>query len=389
MSGFSASLSGVRASFFRQRVTGNNVANVNTSGFKSSRVHQASLGNENGTTVSSVATDLRQGSLLPTGRSTDAALDGDGYFVVEEGGREQFTRSGSFGLDAEGRLVNRATGGLVQGLEDGGRSPITVDSSDRVLTPEATDSFAFSGNLSAGMDVGETAELSPDAHNSRGGTQSVRLEFEKTAPNRYDLTAEDPNTGERALDASLAFDADGQVSAFDVGDSPNADGSFRGLHLSGREGASAIRVGESEIDVSGLTQQGGSTSLQPEAVSGDESGELTSVDLRSDGRLMGEYDNGRRRELGQLAVATFPNPEGLTDEGGSLVSPSANSGAPRVGAPGTGDRGSLRTGVLEASNVDLADELTDSPTNRSTLDANVNVLGVRREMTGSLLDLTG
>ena len=277
MAGFSAPLSGIRASFLGQSVAANNVANLDTPGFKSSRTLQASTGNENGTVVSELRTDSRQGPLIPTNRSKDVAIDGEGFFVVEKNGRRSYTRSGSFGLDGDGQLVNQATGGLVQGVEEGSVGSITVEAADRRMAPRATDSLSLQGNLSPSMKVGDTASVSVDLRNSRGTIQSTVLEFEKTGTNQFDLTARDPATGKQALEAELSFTSGGRVDSFDVAESPNAVGGFRGLVLKGDNGAESIRVGTSDLDLSNVTQQGGSTGLEPSEITGRPTGSLTSV----------------------------------------------------------------------------------------------------------------
>ena len=243
MSGFSASVSGIQASFSRQSVTSNNLANVNTPGFKGSRAEQSTV-QAGGTQVDSTSRDTSQGPLLSTGRPTDTAIAGDGYFAVKQDGGTRFTRSGSFGLDGDGNLVNTATGG-------------------------------------------------------------------------------------RVLD----------------------------------EQGNAIQV--------------------------DDASNLSSLSIGSDGTVTGTRTGGETESFGQVGVAKVTNPEGLSSAGDSLLSETANSGEARLGTPGQGSRGELRSGVLEASNVDMADELLSTITSEAGVEANVGAAQVQDEMMGTVLDLMG
>lgn len=390
-SGFSSSLSGLSASFFNQDVTANNVSNQNTPGFKSRRAEQSSV-EAGGTQIDNVSVDTSQGPLMRTGRSRDVAIEGDGFFPVQRDGETVFTRAGSFDVDAEGNLVNTITGGIAEGFEPGNSGgdpdPIRITRDERTLDPAATDRISFSGNLSSNLAVGDSRDVSVDLTDSQGRSRSVTLSFEKTATNTFKFTAQDPETSTTALRGTLSFDARGRVDSVDVQVSPNAPGTFEGLFFSG-QGADPIKIPESNLDFSTVTQQASATTLGVGDVNGHGPGQLSDVSVAEDGTVRGTFSNGERKSLGQLALASFDNPSGLEARGDSAFTPTANSGTPRTGAPGTGDRGRLRQGVLEASNVELSDQMIQMVINQNSTGANVDALRVRDEMMGSLLDLTG
>lgn len=387
-SGLSISASGIQSAFQRQDVSSNNISNISTPGFKSSDVNQTS-NSAGGNSVESIETNNQQGSILRTDRDSDVAIDGDGYFVVNQDGEQQFTRSGSFGLDGEGRLVNQATGGIAQEVDNGETRNLKISPEEKNIEPRATDSVSIAGNLSSELEEGESRNLAIDLRNSQGGTRNVNFEFTKTDTNQYNVSAVDSETGNKALDAKLTFNASGEVENTTFNNTDNASDNFKGLSLSARSGTDPIRVESSSLDFSNITQQAGESSLEAPEISGRAPGQLESFSIGQDGSLTGQFSNGSRKNLGQLAVASFQNPGGLRESGGSSFSETSNSGEAEIGEPGTGSRGELITGALESSNTDLAEEIANQVTNQSALEANVGALGVKDEMMGTVLDLTG
>lgn len=386
-SGFSASVSGINAAFLKQSVKSDNLANLNTSGFKVSDAQQVSDG-VTGTRVSSIDLDTSQGPLLRTNRPTDLAIEGEGFFVVEQDGQQAFTRSGSLGLDGNGRLVDQVSGGIVQGIDGGRLEPIRLGEGTDRTVPVETDSIQFSGNLSSELEPGETENIAVDLTNSQGAKQSVVLEFEKTGVNQFRVTAQDSQTGNTALRANLSFDGSGNLKTVDVQDSPNTSDTFEGLFLEGKNGSDSIEIGADGLNFEDLTQQAGESTVRVANVEGRSAGSLSSFSVNETGQVIGRFSNGERREIGQVALANFENPGGLETKARGLLTPSANSGPPQFGPPGTGNRGTVRSGVLEGSNADMVNEFTEMLSERSSLEANVNATKVQQEMLGSLLDLT-
>lgn len=388
---FSQSISGITSALFRQSVSANDLSNVNTSGFKEGRVSQSSS-EAGGTRVDGVSTNQRQGPLIATGRSTDLAIEGDGFFVMEKGGERVFSRTGSLNVDGDGNVVNTVTGGVVQGkpadAPPGTVDDLTVSGSARRSPAKATDQITFSGNLNAKLETGESVSSSTDVFTSNGGTRTLTTAFEKTATNEFQVTAEDSSTGETALKGTLEFGSNGTLQSTDIKQSPNAPESFQGLFLSGKNGSDPVEVTAGNLDFSGVVQQAGESSVEVSDISGRREGELESVSFSNGGELVASFDNGSRRTLGTVAVARFDNPGGLQQEGGQFR-PTANSGDPRLGTAGQGGRGTIRSGFLEASNTSLAKELVGQISNQHALSANVATLETKDEMLGEVLDLAG
>jgi len=391
MSSFSSSISGITSAFFRQSVSSNNTANLNTSGFKASRVDQVESAG-GGNRVAGTTRDTRQGPLIQTGRSRDLAIEGEGFFVLRQGDSQAFTRSGTFEFDGEGNLVDTSTGGIIQEQSvDGVEARIDdlqVDDSNRVQAPEATSEIQLSGNLDANMAVGETVQTSAELFTSNGDTQTALFEFEKTATNEFAVTVTDPETGDQALDGQLNFDGRGNLDQVIIQESPNAPGNVQGLFLSGSNGSDPIEVSSGDLDFSGVTQQAGNSSIQVSDLDGQTRGELESVSISEAGEVIASFNNGDRELIGTVALAEFNNPQALNSQGATLQE-SANSGPPRIGLPGEGNRGTIRSGFLEASNTDLVSEIVNQITNRADVEANVRMLQTRDEMLGELLDLAG
>ncbi|MFB6347485.1 MAG: flagellar hook protein FlgE [bacterium] len=390
-SGFSTSLSGISSAFSRQDVTADNLSNLNTDGFKQRQVQQ-STSEAGGSRIESVSASQQQGPLVPTGREQDVAIEGSGFFAVQKQGQTVYTRSGSFDLDADGNLVNTVTGGSVKGFSPGDTGgtaqPLTVQDSERTLEPEATDSVRFGGNISSDLSEGESTTLAFDVTDSQGTARTINLTLEKSSPNTVEFTATDPSNSRTALNGQLQFDSQGRLASKTVSESPNAPDGFKGLYLSGN-GANPVKASADNLDFSAVTQQAGETSFNATDVSGRQSGQLRNVSVTDDGTVRGQYSNGETRSLGTVALASFSNPSGLQSDGNSLFSASSNSGEAQLGVPGSGPRGSLQQGVLEASNVDMSDQLTEMLVNQNTAEANIDALKVQDEMMGSLLDMTG
>ncbi|MFB6355037.1 MAG: flagellar hook-basal body complex protein [bacterium] len=382
-------LSGIQASFVRQSVSSNNVSNLRTNGFKSSRADQVES-ETGGTSVESITRDNRQGALVSTGRNLDLAIQGEGFFLVNKGGEQRLTRSGSFDVDAEGNVVNQATGGILQGKKspNGPIQNLKIKESERNVSPKVTDSATLSGNVNANLENGESVSTSVDLTNSLGNTKTATFEFTKTSADTVKLTVEDPETGKNALEAKLTFGSSGQIESTNVKNSPNSGGSFNGLFMSTSDGSAPVKISGGKLDFSAVTKQAGDSSVQVASVSGRSSGELESLNVTSSGKLRGSFSNGEERTLGIVQTATVRNPGGLESTSGGLLKTTANSGKIVPGQPDTGGRGSLRSGFLEASNVNLAGEILDQLTSQRSLNASVSTVETKDEMVGELLDLT-
>lgn len=396
-------VTGIRSHQVRMDVIGNNIANVNTTGFKSSRVtfmdvFSQTLSQGSSTTTpqqvglgSGVAsTDLNQtaGSLQLTGRDLDIAIEGNGFFVMKGvEGLQIYTRAGSFDWDAQGSLVNPGNGQRVQGwMADASGSLANTDPASigdirlrkgDVALAEATTEATFGQNLDAGAANGTTYDTAFTAYDSLGRPQPIAVRFTKTATNTWDWSYQDPAGGGFTNGGTLSFGTDGTLPS-------NMAATSIIIPVTGANDLSI------SIDLKSITQSyagtSGSTVLVRES-DGNPMGTLESVSVDASGVVTGVYSNGFRRNLAQLSIATFNNPSGLMKQGASSFSESSASGSPIIGKPGSGGRGRLVPGNLEMSNVDLSTEFTSMIMTQRGFQANTRIITASDEMIQDLVNL--
>jgi flagellar hook protein FlgE len=402
---FSA-ISGLKAHQTKLDVAGNNIANVNTVGFKGSQtVFEDTLSQvlRNGSTpqgdtagtnpaqvglgvkVAGITTNFGQGSTQNTGRASDFMISGDGFFITEAGNQQLYTRAGSFDLDGVGNLVT-PDGATLQGWM--ARADGTIDTQapltslkitqGQVLAPVATSGAAVSGNLSADAPVGGTPVTSQiTMYDGLGNPHQVAVTLTKSAADTWDMTMTE-NGVTLFEDQSLEFsDTTGRLTTA----SP--------LELAAPSTAYPSWTGTVDLDLSALTQFGGGSTaaVKENSGSGSAVGTLQSYSLSNDGTVVGLYSNGLRQPIGQLALATFTNPGGLEKAGSSSFRAGDNSGNPVVGAAGAGGRGTLSAGALEMSNVDLAEEFTGLIVAQRGFQANSRVITTSDEILQDLVQL--
>ncbi len=404
---FSA-ISGLRAHQTKLDVTGNNIANVNTVGFKSSQTvfedtlsqvirngsaPTADSGGTNpaqvglGVKVAGITTNFGQGSTQNTGRSTDFMINGDGFFVTRAGNENLYTRAGSFDYDGAGNLVTpdgaqlqgwMATNGVVNA--NGAVGPLSIPFG-QVMNPTATRTGDIVGNLSTsavvaavGPPVVEATKVQGQvtAYDSLGTAHPIALTFTKTGANTWSVAASENGTAIGTAQNLTFNPATGQPTggtAFSVAvGAPNFPGPIA-------------------IDLSGMTEFGGKTDVRTDDVDGNAMGTLQSIALSNDGTIMGVYSNNLREPIGKLALATFANPGGLSKAGNTSYRVGDNSGQPAIGEAGAGGRGSLTSGALEMSNVDLAEEFTGLIVAQRGFQANSRVITSSDEILQDLVNL--
>jgi flagellar hook protein FlgE len=402
---FSA-ISGLRGHQVMMDVIGNNIANVNTVGYKSGRVNfqdilsqtfrgasapQGGLGSINpaqvglGMTVAGIDVMQTQGNLQSTGRLTDMAIQGDGFFVLSDGSRQYFTRDGAFDIGLGGQLINAASGLKVQGwvADATGAIDTTTAVTDVIIpigtrtTALATATSSINGNLDASAAVGSTTSTTINAYDSLGIRHSIKVTFTKTGSNSWDwATAQDPtDIGTTTTSTgTLTFNSDGTFAA--------STGSPISIDLT--NGATSP-VGL-PIDMATMTQYQGTAALNGSA-DGFSSGTLVTFTIGSGGDITGVFSNGQTQLLGQIAMGSFVNPGGLLRQGQNLFGSSSASGDPSIGIPGQGGRGSVSTGSLEMSNVDLATQFTGMITAQRGFQANGRGITTSDEMLQELVNL--
>lgn len=407
---FSA-VSGLRSHQTMMDVIGNNIANVNTTGYKSSQtVFEDTLsqalrsagapqnggGGTNpaqvglGVRVAGVSTNFSQGSTQVTGRQSDMAIQGDGFFVVQKDGQTMYTRAGAFSFDALGNLVS-PEGGRVQGWAavngkintnasvGGLRLPV-----GQVLAPTATTTIDVGGNLPADAATGATVVHSIDIVDAQGKTIPATTTYTKTGTNTWtaDTTVPGPG-GTTATVGSSTLTWDPAAESFTASTMTLSSAS---LTAAGYRFPADVTVTIGG-DATPLTQFAGAGTATARNQDGATMGELQSFTMDSSGILVGIFSNGRTEQLGQVALANFTNPGGLEKAGDSMFRGTANSGAASIGAAGSGGRGMLASGVLEMSNVDLAQEFTNLVVAQRGFQANSRVVSASDEILQDLVNL--
>lgn len=377
-------ISGLRSHQTMLDVTGNNIANVNTAGFKSSTTQfqdtlsqmtqgaggpQTGVGGTNpaqiglGVQVAGITTNFAQGSAQATGKATDLMISGDGFFVTRTGGETLYTRAGSFDFDADGRLVT-SDGKIVQGYtatngvvnQGGALGDITLPLG-AAAPAVATRNAGVTGNLPSDAAVGKVLEREIEVYSEDGTKSALSLTFTRTAGG-WDVTAPGAPT------TSMTFDAAGRLT-----------------------GGGATTVGGVAVDLSAVT---GYAKLETVSVSeqdGRAAGTLQGFSVSKDGTLVGQFSNGQSLAVGRIALATFANPVGLEKAGASGFRATANSGAATVGAPGSPGVGGLAAGTLEMSNVDLSAEFTNLIVAQRGFQANARIITTSDEVLQELTNL--
>jgi flagellar hook protein FlgE len=405
---FSA-ISGLRAHQTKMDVTGNNIANVNTVGFKGSQtVFQDTLsqviraggaaaadrGGTNpaqvglGTKVAAVTTNWTQGATQSTGRSTDFMIEGDGFFVTRAGTEELYTRAGSFDFDGAGKLVT-PDGSILQGWMADANGVVNPNGPiadlsvpyGQLVNPKASTTGSVVGNIPSETATGQSLQTGITMFDSQGVPQKVFYNFTKlAAANAWELDVVHENGVTLVSNASVTFNSSGALTA------PAAPGALAAFTPSP---AATFPSWQNPvtIDLSGMTQFGGSNTITAPEQDGFALGSLQSFQLGNDGTIMGVYSNGLRQPLGRLALASFNNPGGLEKAGNSSFRVGDNSGVAQVGMAGQGGRGVLNSGALEMSNVDLAEEFTGLIVAQRGFQANSRVITSSDEILQDLVNL--
>ncbi len=380
-------ISGLRSHQTMLDVTGNNIANVNTTGFKASAAQfqdtlsqltqgagapQEALGGTNpaqvglGVQVAGIVTNFSQGSTQATGRATDMMINGDGFFITRAGTETLYTRAGSFSPDAEGRLTT-PDGSLVQGwpavngvVQQGGAVGDLRMPKGEVSPGQATTTARVTGNLPSDAAVGTQILQEREIYGADGTARDLTLTFTRSATG-WTVTGQDANGAAGTTELLLP---NGQAAA-----------------------GSSVAVGGVAVDLSAVT---GFAQLRTVSISerdGRSAGTLESFTVGPDGTLVGAFSNGSRQALGRVALAGFVNPAGLEKAGGSSYRATANSGVAEIGAADSNGLGSLDTGALEMSNVDLSQEFTNLIVAQRGFQANARIITTSDEVLQELANL--
>ena len=328
-------ISGLRAHQQMMDVTGNNIANVNTTGYKSSQtVFQDTLsqmvnaagapqnqaGGTNpaqvglGVRLASINANFGQGAAQTTGKSSDMMIQGDGFFVVKSGGEALYTRAGSFTFDANGSLTT-PSGQIVQGWSadaDGEVNTAGAPGNIKLpigisLSPTETKNVTFTGNLSNEAVVGAKQEIPLKVYDANGAANSIIATFEK----------KDASTWSVSLPDGTSVDI------------PFTNGKAVGEDVNG-EDSGKVTLGPYSLDIHDVTQFSGNTEARVSNSDGSGAGVLSSYTVSNTGQIVGVFSNGLKQSLGQVALANFNNVNGLEKIGASMFRSTVNSGPPRL-----------------------------------------------------------
>lgn len=406
----SSALSGLRNHQVMLDVVSNDIANVSTVGFKSSTTvfsdvltqtlqgASAPSGQSAGTNPVQIGLGSRlagtvqsftQGALQRTGRSTDMAVQGDGFFIVQNGGQNLYTRAGAFTLDPQGTLCTQ-DGMLVQGWQAdavGNIDPNMPVTSLRIrigdtIPPRQTTNATIGGNLPASAAIGDTISMTVTAYDQQGTSVPINLTFVKSATNQWTVSGSygNPATSFAMTDNVLTFDAAGELTV------PADRGiDIAGGVIPGMTGAIVLDLGAAG-STGRLTQFSGNTTVTVVDQDGYASGSLQSYNVGQDGTIVGNYSNGRAKPIARVALAVFSNAEGLERVGGAWRA-TPNSGLAQVGQGGVGGRGLLSSGTVEMSNVDLAEEFTRLIVAQRGFQGNARVITTADEVLQEVVNL--
>jgi len=497
-------VSGLKAHQTRMDVIGNNIANVNTNGFKKSRVVFADtlyqsmrfgtipsdvrggtnpMGVGLGSQVASVDQIHTSSPTTTTNKPTDMAVSGNGYFIVNNGNEAFYTRAGAFDWDSTYNLVN-SNGYKVQGWmanTDPARATDTgdfsIDASGattginiadyKEIAPRATENVSITGNLDSSYDIPQYTDAVPltddidptltagnaefpaetddqkivsfDTYDTLGRKQTVYARFFKYAVTP--AAPADPTATNWACDLSLSplfENAGGFAAATNFGtpanlaaatqaapaavtidntiqvarvyglqfnsdgvlanQTPSAQPWFGQINLTiDKNTAGAVPLQPTQealaqdvvctVDLTAVTQYDGSDNIHFDTQDGYQSGSMVKYSVGTDGTITGVYDNGQTKSIARVAVATFDNPSGLQQVGGTMWQTSVNSGNPIVGQPGNDGKGTIIANALEMSNVDLSEEFTDMIVTQRGFQANSRIITTSDEMLQELVNL--
>jgi len=412
-SSFSIALSGLNADTAALDIVGNNLANLNTTGYKDSTVSFYDLLSQSvgggaiqlggGVATTQSERQFTQGSIELTGGAFDAAIQGNGFFIVNDtAGDTLYTRAGNFQLDQNGNIVT-GNGQFVQGWTatdgvintTGPIGDITIPSNS-LQTPVPSTTMSLNANLQADATVGSPqASFSAPIQvvDSLGETHTLTVNFTETAPNTWgyevdipgaDLTAGTAGTPSSLATGTLDFDSDGNLMT------PALPGQVPIAITGLSDGASDMNVTWNLYDSAGnptITQFNSPSAVSATNQNGVTASEVTQVALANGGQIIAHYSNGSQQIIGQLAMASIANPQSLISVGQSNYEVGADTSTPVVGTPGTGSRGTIEGGALEASTVDIAAEFTNLIVYQRSYEANSRVISTLDELTQDLLNI--
>ncbi|WP_105168815.1 flagellar hook protein FlgE [Pseudoalteromonas sp. T1lg23B] len=437
---FNIALTGLAAAQKDLDVTANNIANVNTTGFKESRaefadVYAASVFSSaktkagDGAQTTMVAQQFHQGSLKFTNNSLDLAITGEGYFAMsEEFGSQDYTytRAGAFKLNRDNFIVD-AQGNFLQGFpvdpSTGDTTSVSLSTSTALQIPDASGSPRATSTIYSSFNVDSresvptipfdptesasfNSSTSATVYDSLGEPHVMQLFFRKSAANTWEVFGtldgtQFDNTGTAGTGTPIAtfgFDASGLPSTTDG--AANTGTTFNPLTLTGGNLTGMLSNGATfpnDVTMNWRDEANTTNKLPTQYASrfevkvleqdGATVGRLSSIDIGADGKIIAAYSNGDSTYLGQVAMVRFSNSQGLSPVGNTAWKKSLTSGEPIAGEPASGTLGSISSSSLEQSNVNLTNELVDLISAQRNFQANSRALEVNSTLQQNILQI--
>lgn len=378
MSSFSIPLTGLEASSTALNTIANNLSNMNTTSFKSQSVTFSDLFYQDigssgagnplqvgaGTQIGSTETDFSQGSISNTGNATDVALNGGGFFVVQDGGQTEYTRDGDFTLSSTGALTTQ-DGQQVMGYPvangavntNAPLTPIQIPIG-AVEQPQATSTLGLTANLDSSSATGTVVPAQITLYDSLGVSHVATIDFTNNGGGAWGYSIALPAgdaTGGTNLTGTLQFNANGNLTS----PAANVSGiTFTGLS----DGASTMNMTWNLYGTNGtptITQVASTSAVSATTQNGFASGEYSGFSIGSDGLVSAEFSNGQTTPVGQVALANVTNEQGMKIVAGNNYQTTLASGAASVGVAGAAGLGTLEDEALEGSNVDISTQFAN------------------------------
>lgn len=404
---FNTSLSGINAANANLNVTANNIANVNTTGFKESRAEFADLFSNSayglsrnaigsGVKLSNVAQQFSQGNIDPTGRSLDMAIDGEGFFTLNKNGMQLYSRAGNFQTDANG-FVGTPDGARLQvypprvdgnGFDTGRVTDLQLLTTDSPPKQSSLVNLMFTLPGNAQLPTTPTFDpAEPNSYNASSGGITV---YDSLGVSHVQTSYFVKTPG------ANAWEMHNYVDGVRVGDPVTLQFSDNGALLAPANGrvtldpytpSTGAGVLSLDLDLTGSTQYGEKFALRDVRQDGYAAGKLNEISIAADGVVFARYSNGADAPLGQVALTTFNNPQGLQPQGNNLWAGSHVSGSPRTGAPGSSDFGQIHSGALESSTVDLTEQLVAMIVAQRNFQANAQMISAQDQVTQTVINI--
>lgn len=400
---FRIAISGIRAATADLNVIGNNIANVNTAGFKGSRAEFSDVfatsstgvaGNASGQGVNTarVSQQFTQGNVTFTDNGMDLAISGQGFFVLDDNGAQLYSRDGAFGLDREGFIVNAGNQRLKGFTADATGNITGALGQMRISTANTAPQATTTVELGANLDSQEAIPLvtpfnandndtfnfttATTVFDSLGGGHLAQFYFVKTGPGAWDMHT--------AVDGTVIGPASAVTFNTTGGLATPAGGLVALPAFTPTGGGAAMNV---SVDLTEMTQFGAPFGVNRVVQDGFTTGRLAGIDIDTSGNIFARYTNGQSEVQGQVALANFPNPQGLRALGQNNWAETFEAGSVLIGGPGSSSLGLIQAGALEDSNVDLSEQLVKLIVAQRNFQASTEVIQTADATTQSVINI--